>query len=95
MTHTKFAVATHKPTVIRIGDGTPPAYAALGGDTPENLKDHAAFIVRACNSHYAMLEALEEVMREAIDEHYELCDEDGVLSRARAAIAQAKETTND
>jgi hypothetical protein len=58
---TNYHIAPHKPTIVRIGDGNPPAYAALGGDTPENLRDHAEFIVLACNSHAKLVEALESI----------------------------------
>jgi hypothetical protein len=56
---TQYHIAPHKPTIVRIGDDTPPAYAALGGDTPENLRDHAEYIVKACNNHAKLVDALE------------------------------------
>ena len=91
---TQYHIAPHKPTVIRIGDGTPPAYAALGGDTPENLLDYAAFMVRACNSHYSILEALEEMRRNGRKQGWGQSYA-ASMEKADAAIAQAKETTND
>ena len=37
-----------------------------------------------------LFESLEELLKEAIDEHYESTDPDGLLKKARTAIAKAK-----
>jgi hypothetical protein len=54
---TQYHIAPHKPTIVRLGWGH--SYAALGGDTPENLRDHAEYIVKACNNHAKLVDALE------------------------------------
>lgn len=55
----------------------------------DDMDADAEFIVRACNSHYAMLEALENI------ENDNGSIPDSVWAMRNAAIAQAKETTND
>lgn len=65
--------------------GTPAQnkYGKLEADAEAN----AAFIVRACNSHDALLEALKQAVE------WDGCDSEGVdavwLEQARAAIAAA------
>jgi hypothetical protein len=80
---TQYHIAPHKPTIVRIGDDTPPAYAALGGDTPENLRDHAEYIVKACNNHAKLVEALESIL---LFDHI-----DTAKDHAREALQQLKE----
>lgn len=65
--------------------------------TPEELEANAAFIVKACNAHAAMVEALDPEMLEAIADEIE-CHEHSARSeslriiarRQRAALALAK-----
>jgi len=85
-----YHIAPHKPTVIRFrekgSDSEIPPYAALGGDTPENLRNHAAYIVKACNSHHDLLEALEEAT--AMLKAAKVSD--GLLAPQLNAISKAK-----
>lgn len=55
-----------------------------GGADPEAVAN-AEFIVRACNSHEALLESLQEMVKWIEEGDYE----DGFLGKARAAIAKA------
>lgn len=69
------------------------------GPTPEaEMEANAAFIVRACNSHAALVEALWKMMKLAADfedaakgdwKMPELSEADSIHEQARAAIARA------
>ena len=58
----------------------------------ESAIANAEFIVRACNSHYALLEALTQLI-DRLDYHgsIDLIREEGPIDDARQAIAQAEE----
>ena len=67
---------------------------ADGLDTTNADWSNAEFIVRACNAHDDLLEALEALMRaEGLtdDDYYETID--GAMALARLAIAKAKGET--
>ena len=69
------------------------------GPTPEaEMEANAAFIVRACNSHAALVEALRKMMKLVADfedaakgdcDMPELSEADSIHEQARAAIARA------
>jgi len=59
-------------------------YGIVKNHTPEG-KANAAFIVRACNSHYELLEALEDAVQCIEPDVYP-----SAYSAARAAISKAK-----
>ena len=44
-------------------EGNQNDHVIVKGDNQENAEANAAFIVRACNSHYEMLEALKQYIR--------------------------------
>lgn len=64
--------------------------------SPDVLEANAAFIVTACNSHYPMLEALEEVTHEVeaalrcVTNHETRAEMQTKATKARAAIRLAK-----
>lgn len=53
-------------------------------------KNNAEFIVRACNSHYDLLEALEAMLTVEEDLLAEDHEIDDAVMKAKAAIAKAK-----
>lgn len=59
----------------------------------EEAKANAEFVVRACNSHYELLEALEQVIDHCV-RYFNLGDVGGdeaeILDNAKAAIAKAR-----
>ena len=82
---------------VHIDDGK--VVCETQGGTPEESKANAAFIVRACNNHEALLDALIKIA--AFDDtsaseflgrtgSYSCFDEPGSVKIARAAIANAE-----
>lgn len=81
--HTK-ELASH--LYLLNADGLCPALTGCGPASKAN----AEFIVRACNSHYELLEALEEFSREYDGMEDGTGDTCPTLIKARAAIAKAR-----
>lgn len=80
--HTPWKTITHP-------DGRMSLVDAKGGEPC--TKDNAAFIVRACNSHYEILAALETIVNsEEMETGTFVCDFQSLQSVARAALAKAK-----
>lgn len=68
--------------------GAPPQVCAMWNS--RMAAENAAFIVRACNSHYELIEALEHLVG------LEVWNADAIILRpAKAAIAKAKGEEND
>lgn len=79
--------------IVNIVDGKANHYVATchAGAAPDlhGVKT-AAFIVRACNAHYQMLEALKWFIDDIDGSHTSMTDFDANVVRARAAIAAAE-----
>ena len=65
------------------------AMSLSGGKSLDEAYANAAFIVRACNAHYDLVEALEATIP-AMGTDISDVDIVGVFAKARAALAKAK-----
>lgn len=79
---------------VAISDETATRYIAVLDDNDETDEANAAFIVRACNNHYELLEALENaanVLAGIATGDLKTIDRDSpALLKARTAIAKAE-----
>jgi len=79
----------HRLTIFSYSDSEI-APAVAGGDNPEERDATAAFIVLACNSHYKLVEALQECVTDCWDTMESRSRRIYYISDlARAAIADA------
>lgn len=95
------SLADEASAIVTAPDGSTVAIVVANGDAALSAAANAAFIVRACNSHDALVEALAETT-EALKEarrYLSLGDRDAmraytetgeVQTKARAAIAKAE-----
>lgn len=63
------------------------------GLAKKNMEANAAFIVKACNSHYRLLDLLQEMTdkTEAMCEHFDATGHEDLVSKCRKEIEQAED----
>lgn len=89
-------IAGDAPGIESAGGESIVVFGDLGGDfqgvrgeTPEEALANARFIVRACNAHYDLLEALKEAVE--WDSHDSGCIPAVWFTKARTALSKAQQ----